>query len=556
MTDFLQIYENGTHGQADWKYFGNGIIGTYFYDDPNWPNLSYASFAFIDLDGNLYTHYHDIIQEAINYAIPKYPEWSHTDQINYVTSVMRNIVDTGIEEDITWYKFAFMDNTTPSQIQNVTGPWIEDANGVRYWGYFDTDYPIISELRWRFDTSRDIWETDQSARYSDLASGANFEEISDALPLYTVYQDLEDYIEGDQEPPIDPPDEPADWEDDPINPSSNYDNIISGFLSNFSVLAEIDNTNLNKIAQALNNDVTIYNTTQEALAKVVRALVQKNVSEGILSLKIVPIPEGGSLPYKTGTAEKLFAPIGVGDVYGKVLNNTIKKYTIGSQQIKPIYNDYRDYMVEYSIYLPFSGIHKLDADIIVGTTLIVKCDIDFLTGGIMYHIIIDDNTTSRDIYTFTGDCAIELPITGVDYSEKYQSIMNGVFSGVGMLAGGAMMGPGGAAGAGMLMALGTMSGLQTAGNAALVKGDYMQSGKLVPNSSVLSPLYPYLIISMPQDATPDIKAVKGLPCHKTGLLSQFTGFTIASNVKLDGIPYATDDDKEIIRAMLKSGVYL
>lgn len=556
MTDFLQIYENGTHGQADWKYYGNGIIGARFFDDPNWSNLSYASITFIDLDGSLYTYYHDIINQAIQYAIPKYPEWSHTDQINYVTSVMRNILDTGIQEDIEWYKFAFMDNTSGSQTQNVTGPFIEDENGVRVWGLYGTDDPIISVLNWRFDTSSDLWETDQSNRYAALASGDDFLEISEALPLYDDYNELEDYIEGDQEPPIDPPDEPADWEDDPINPSSNYDNIISGFLSNFSVLAEIDNTNLNKIAQALNNDVTIYNTTQEALSKVVRALVQKNVSEGILSLKIVPIPEGGSLPYKTGIAEKLFAPIGVGDVYGTVLNNTIKKYTIGSQQIKPIYNDYRDYMVEYSIYLPFSGIHKLDADIIVGTTLIVKCDIDFLTGGIMYHIIIDDNITSRDIYTFTGDCAIELPITGVDYSEKYQSIMNGVFSGVGMLAGGAVMGPGGAAGAGMLMALGTMSGLQTAGNAALVKGDYMQSGKLVPNSSVLSPLYPYLIISMPQDATPNIKAVKGLPCHKTGLLSQFTGFTIASNVKLDGIPYATDDDKEIIRAMLKSGVYL
>ena len=365
---------------------------------------------------------------------------------------------------------------------------------------------------------------------------------------------MSDYLLGDQEPGPVPPGDPSMYDDDPIEASDTYNSLIGSFLTNFTVLAEIDATNLNLIAQALNNNITLEDSIPEMLAKIARSLVQKNIADGVLSIKIIPIPQGGSLPYKTGIAEQLFDPIGLDPVQGKKLNNTLKKYPIGSMGVHKVFNDYRDFLCEYSIYLPFSGIHRLDADVIVGNTLNIYADIDFLTGSILYHLIVDNGTYSRDIYQFTGDCAIELPITGNDYSAKYESVMNGIFSGVGMIAGAAAGGPVGAmAGAGGVSALTT--GLKTIGNAATVKGNYMQTGKLVPNSCALSVLYPYLIVSTPQDVSPDYTSVKGRPTHKMLKLNLLSGFAIVSNINLDNIPYATDEDKEALRSMLANGVY-
>ena len=365
---------------------------------------------------------------------------------------------------------------------------------------------------------------------------------------------MSDYLLGDQEPGPVPPGDPSMYDDDPITASETYNNIIASFLTNFTVLAEIDATNLNLIAQALNNNITLEDSIPEMLAKIARSLVQKNIADGVLSIKIIPIPQGGSLPYRTGIAEQLFDPIGLDPVQGKKLNNTLKKYHIGSMGVHKVYNDYRDFLCEYSIYLPFSGIHRLDADVIVGNTLNIYADIDFLTGSMLYHLIVDNGIYSRDIYTFTGDCAIELPITGNDYSAKYESVMNGIFSGVGMVAGAAAGGPVGAmAGAGGVSALTT--GLKTIGNAATVKGNYMQTGKLVPNSCALSVLYPYLIVSTPQDVSPDYTSLKGRPTHKMLKLNLLNGFAIVSNINLDSIPYATDEDKEALRSLLANGVY-
>ena len=132
--------------------------------------------------------------------------------------------------------------------------------------------------------------------------------------------------------------------------------------------------------------------------------------------------------------------------------------------------------------------------------------------------------------------------------------MNGIFSGVGMIAGAAAGGPVGAmAGAGGVSALTT--GLKTIGNAATVKGNYMQTGKLVPNSCALSVLYPYLIVSTPQDVSPDYTSLKGRPTHKMLKLSLLSGFAIVSNINLDSIAYATDEDKEALRSLLANGVY-
>lgn len=557
--DFLKIYENGTHGAADWKYYGDTLVGYTVEKNQNNIMVNVQAF-FVDPDGETA----ELLDEEsgnIEYYALHHEGWNADDIWQYEYNWLMNKIDTGIYKEVEAYKYAFMENTSDKNI----AIYIENPQGTVTQGAI-IDEPFYVTQVWLKRNGvggyPSIEVTQEEMAFAPSPTAWPHTTYYNGIRVYSgdteTYNDvfnneLVPYLLGDQDPEIPDPSEPEDYEDTPITASDTYNSIIGDYLTNFTVLAEIDKSNLNIIAQALNSDIS-GDDVVTAIIRIVRSIVQKNIAEGILSIKIVPIPAGAALPYKNGISEKLFKPLGLPNVMGKLLNNTIKKYQIGSMSVHPIYRDYRDFMCEYSIYLPFSGIHRLDADIIVGNILQIYCDIDFLTGSIMYHLIVNDGNTSRDIYTFTGECAIELPITGTDYSQKYQTIMQGVFSGIGMIAGGAMGGPLGA-GAGAALTGAAMSGLKTLGNAATVNGHYMQSGKLIPNSSVLSVLYPYLIISKPQDVSPDYKSVKGKPAHYMATLSSLRGFSIVSNINLSNISYATDEDKEALRSLLASGVY-
>ena len=560
--NFIRVYEEGTHGSDDWKYYGNTLIYKYQLDWINSQGGYYneTRLCFVDYLDNVYDELLPIITAANTYA-HEHDGWAYIDEWNYLNNVLMNIAETGVIQEWTTYKWVF--DKIGADALMPTNAYCETPAGTAV--RCDTDYfhgPNILHGTALYLNGISTEPTIQIFKNQGFGWNATPRPVERFKVEYNNYTAINreeagailDYLAGHQDPGPEPPSDPQDYDNTPIRGSDEYNNLIENFLTNFTVLAEIDGTNLNLIAQALNNNITLDDSIPEMLAKIGRSIIQKNIAEGILSIKIIPIPKGESLPYKTGITETLFKPLGLGNVQGKKLKNTLKKYTIGSMSIHKIYDDYRDFLCEYSIYLPFSGIHRLDADVIVGNTLQIYADIDFLTGTILYHLVVNDGYTARDIYTFTGDCAIELPITGNDYSQKYQSIMSGIFSGVGMAAGAMLGGPMGA-GAGAALTNVAMSGLKTLGNAASVKGNYMQSGKLVPNSAALSVLYPYLIISKPQDVSPNFASVKGRPCHKMLPLSSLSGFSIVSNINLDSIPYATDEDKEALRSLLANGVY-
>ena len=544
---------NGTTGMKDWKYQGTGIMAharwVQTLQDVWWlpiPTNETANTRSIieqleaEVDDITSTWYDYLIESGLNYD-------------NYYHGLSEDLKAFRSRVDNSTYQYdAFKMCLLEETALGITDYRLVYQDGPNSYNYGKFVVMYENEMMWDQKlVSTDI--TFMEGTISDHFAGSEAFLFDFGLPVFDNLADVENYLFNTiPDPSGDDPTSSIGGNSNIVS-STTFDDINDGLLSDLTILAEIDNQNLQYIAAALNTDIDISQDLGTNIGKVARALCQNNIKDGIMSLKAIPIPVNGTLPYSTGTAESLFEPIGGHPVSGKKLNRYIKKYDIGVMRIDREFNDYRDYMCDYSIYLPFSGIHKLDASIIVGQTLILKCDIDFLCGTILYHIIVNDNSNTRDIYQFTGDCGIEIPITGEDYSQKYQAIVNGIFSGVGMIAGSAL---GGSIGAAAVAGAG-MSGLQTAGNALITQGQYIQTGKLVPNSSALSCLQCYIIINKPISVTPaGLARVKGRPCHKVKTLSACSGFTIASNVKLDGIDYATDDDKAAIRSMLAQGVYL
>lgn len=548
----FRLVQNGTSGSKDWKYQGTGVVGHCSYvptlQDIWWLSIPTNEVATTtQILANLQNQVAEIKSQWYDYLTE---DWDYDGYYNGLSRDLEAFVD---RVDATTYSFdSFKMCILKETALGESDYKIVYQDGPNSYNYGTVITMYENMMMWGIKpVYTDI--TFLTGYITDHYGPQEVYLFDIGLPIFDDLNDCLDYLYNTiPDPSTDDPYSSV-GENSDIHSSTTFEDINNGLLSDLTILAEIDSQNLQYIAAALNTDIDISQDLGTNIGKVARALCQNNIKDGIMSLKAVPIPVNGTLPYSTGSTETLFEPIGGHPVSGKKLNRYIKKYDIGVMRIEREFNDYRDYMCDYSIYLPFSGIHKLDASIIVGQTLILKCDIDFLCGTILYHIIVNDNKNTRDIYQFTGDCAIEIPITSEDYSQKYQAIVNGIFSGVGMVAGSALGGPvGGAAVAGA-----TMSGLATAGNALTTQGQYMQTGKLVPNSSALSCLQCYMIINKPISVTPaQIATVKGKPCHKVKTLSNCSGFTIASNVKLDGVAYATDDDKAAIRSMLAQGVYL
>lgn len=542
----------GTHGNNDWAYSG------YYFVEYNTDLNVYEGWGFWDPTGSLYTNYKSRFENIEDYytnAIMSAISQGATDVGPLKQECIRkyrNLCQQMASERLHYegYKMEFCDvgSLGAKDIQIIY------ENPVGSYRFMDSCFTIVL---FELSTLLDAVPTVAINRNNDIYISSDYTILLSSDPvnnLTTAENLLLNTTPTEAYDPYQDPDVPDDYPNSFIETSNTIDDVIGSYLSAFTTIAEMDQTNLNTLGQALNNRIDLSEDLVTNINRIVRALVQKNIADGIISLKIVPIPKGESLPYVSGNMDQLFKPMGLNWVSGKKLNNTIKKFKIGEVTVQKIYSDYRDYLCEYSIYLPFSGIHRLDADLIVGCRLFIYVDIDFLTGSCMYHIVIDDTVTNRDVYQFTGDCGIELPITGTDYSAKYQSIMNGIFSGVGMVAGAVAGGPAGAMVGGAIGGV-AGAGLKTVGNALSTKGNYIESGKLIPNASMKSVLYPYLIISKPQDVSPDYASVKGRPCHKMKTLSNCTGFTIVSNVCLDSIAYATDEDKDEIRSLLANGVY-
>ena len=97
----------------------------------------------------------------------------------------------------------------------------------------------------------------------------------------------------------------------------------------------------------------------------------------------------------------------------------------GSLTIPRFFNDFRDYMVQYELILPFCGTLSLDAESVTGKTIDVKYAIDYTTGTCTAWVL----TTTSDgkeivIDSANGNCCIDIPMSGVQTATLTGQIYN------------------------------------------------------------------------------------------------------------------------------------
>lgn len=255
--------------------------------------------------------------------------------------------------------------------------------------------------------------------------------------------------------------------------------------------------------------------------------------DAILGLSIVPVavPDGGASVVKVGNISTNVSMTKAAQQYISVDCGTIT--------IKEQYGSYLDYepFSKAEIYLPFIGMHALSVDDVMGKAVHVVYHVDILSGACVAYVEIDGSVH----YTFIGQCSSSIPITGNDWT----NVINGVLNIAGSI--GSMVATGGATAP---LALGAVA--STSVNS--MKPTVEKSGSLSGTGGLMANKRPYIILTRPRQCVPkNQNKYLGYPSFITEDLGSISGYTEVESVRLKGA-YGTEQEMDEIMSLLKSGV--
>lgn len=255
----------------------------------------------------------------------------------------------------------------------------------------------------------------------------------------------------------------------------------------------------------------------------------------ILGLSIVPVD-----PPTVGTSEVKVGNISTGISMTQIGNQYVE-LDCGSIDIEEFWGAYLDYdpYTKIAIYLPYIGMRDLSTDDIMKNTIHVKYHVDVLSGACMAYV----KCGSSVRYQYAGSCAVSVPVSGNDWTQALNGILN-VASAIGTtVATGGATAP---------MAAGVIASTAVNG----FKQNVGRSGAAGGAAGFLGIQKPYLIITRPKQAVPENQNVyHGYPAFITATLGNLSGFTMVDAIHLDSIP-GTADELDEIENLLKTGVIL
>ena len=292
---------------------------------------------------------------------------------------------------------------------------------------------------------------------------------------------------------------------------------------------------------------------------------------GIVSLFSLPVawadsPITGSFPiFLCGTEVK----DSLSSAYGSHFTARFKRFWFGNVTLKEVWGSAKDYQdIDINIFLPYIGMRSIDPAFCVNRRLSLSCTVDFWTGDITY-VLQSSNAESaagafnpigkqyfrQDTapYRWTGNCSQDIPFAVGNANGVRNAITSSLMGIVGAGAAAAVSPIGGAAVAGMAAGKGLASISE-----AHSRGPSIQSGGSLNGSSGYCDLqYAFIQVIRSVPVYPNGWRQKiGAPRYQTFSVGALAGFTQFSDIHADNVSGASDDEKKLIEAALKDGVFL
>lgn len=267
----------------------------------------------------------------------------------------------------------------------------------------------------------------------------------------------------------------------------------------------------------------------------------------IIGLSIVPVnvPSSGSQAVTVGN-------ISTGVNMTKAASQYVR-VDCGSVSISELRKSYLDYSpyTKISLMLPYIGSVDLSIDQLYkksGGSLEVVYHIDILSGGCVAFVMHNGDVIGE----YAGQCAVSVPLTGIDFTNTIMALGSLVASGAAAIVSGGLSAPVSAA----AIAGGVTAAANSAINVASSKPTFQRAGNISGSNGLLSVQKPFVILERPRLCSPARQnSFAGYPSYVTYQLSSLSGFTQMEYIKLDGIPM-TDEERGELLALVRNGVIL
>jgi len=299
--------------------------------------------------------------------------------------------------------------------------------------------------------------------------------------------------------------------------------------------------------------------------------------QAIVSLRMYPFNIYAHVPGCVSSEVKLgkvtIAEANAG--FLKIPSNSTVTFDMGSFYIQGRYKNFLD-LAPYTtmnLFIPFVGNIDLNINDFLNHTLRVQLTVDLTTGSCLAAVYADGIL----MVNATGQMGVDIPVTSADNAEISSRIFN-AFIGMAINAGGSFITQsiGGVNNSGVgnihRAIAGAKEGLANVDTSSVEKfndtvvdslGDIFlgktsmdRVGSSSPGNSFYLPTYCFITISQPTFEKPaNFDHTYGRPCHTSGQLASFTGFTKCNNVDVSNIS-ALEYEKLSIKNLLESGVYL
>lgn len=228
-----------------------------------------------------------------------------------------------------------------------------------------------------------------------------------------------------------------------------------------------------------------------------------------------------------------------------------KRYTeinCGAITVPEYWGNYLDYepYTKVSCYLPFIGIVELNTDDIIGHGVQIVYKIDSYNGSCIAMInTAKDAKSEATVYQFSGNCAVEVPITS-----GMKSAIQSALIGAGTCAIGAAIG---GAAVPVIAGMAVNNSVKMASNN---KNQVSHSGSFGSSYGAMGIKTPYIIVKRPvQKVVNGYNKKYGYPAHKMVTIGSCSGYLRCRDFDVQSST-ATEDEKKLIETLLKQGVYV
>ena len=261
----------------------------------------------------------------------------------------------------------------------------------------------------------------------------------------------------------------------------------------------------------------------------------------IISLKRLP------LTLTSATTKNIYLGTTDTEINTPIVTSQYVTVNCGTLYPKEYWGNALDYSpsTKYFIYLPFIGIKSINVDWFQDKEISIKYIIDVLSGDFTCFLQQGETTDTfhqNVVATYTGNCAMQYPLSASDYSSMFiggMSVLKGA-------AAGAVFG--GSAGA-------VLGAATSAANTITMKPSYDMTGVYNANMGFCGIMKPYIIIERPIQSLPaQVEYYVGFPSNRVSTLSSLTGFTKVQDINLS--VNCTLDEKNEIENLLKRGVII